>query len=214
MLLYAALMAAMALFMHGYLLGLLQGVLATSALGIVLLAHLAVSGTMNQLSGAWGEDNTRDILGWAKRRRLIYGWIDNLEVQGGDVDHLVATSGGWIAIDSKWHSRTLDGDLVANDAARAASAARRASLVLLSLRHPTSVHPVVVYWGGTRDDIPDRHRMAHTVEFVSGSYLKRWLRDLPAGSVDRRDAKVILRELHTFKAEVRPPDRSLMSKRS
>jgi hypothetical protein len=211
---YAALMAAMAQWMHGYLLGLMHGVLITSVIGMVLLVHLAVSGTMNQLSGAWGEDNTRDTLRWATRRRLILGWVDNLEVDGGDVDHLVATSGGWIAMDSKWHSRSLDGRVVAQDADRATRAARRASLVLRSLRQPATVRPVVVYWGGTRDDIPNLHRTAHGVEFVSGSYLKHWLRDLPAGQVDRRDARSLLRELRDFKTRVRPPNRSLLTKRS
>ncbi len=60
-----------------------------------------------QLSGAYGEYNTRDALRAAHRRHHIWGWIDNLEVQGGDIDHLVLAPSGIYAIDTKWHTTHL-----------------------------------------------------------------------------------------------------------
>ena len=42
--------------------------------GTVLFFSVVISGSMNQVVGSFGEDNTRDVLGWAKRRRLIWGW--------------------------------------------------------------------------------------------------------------------------------------------
>jgi hypothetical protein len=54
------------------------------------------------LSGVYGEDNTRDVLRRARRKRNIWSWIDNLEIQSADVDHLVIAPAGIYAIDSKW----------------------------------------------------------------------------------------------------------------
>ncbi len=75
-----------------------------SAVGLLFLLH---TGASRQLSGAYGEDNTRDALRAAHRRHHIWGWIDNLEVQGGDIDHLVLAPSGIYAIDTKWHTTHL-----------------------------------------------------------------------------------------------------------
>jgi hypothetical protein len=44
---------------------------------MVLAVFHASTGSMNQLAGAWGEDNTADQLRRARRRRLIWGWVNN-----------------------------------------------------------------------------------------------------------------------------------------
>ena len=43
----------------GYLLGLVQGLLVAAFASLVLLAHVTNTGSLNQVSGAWAEDNTR-----------------------------------------------------------------------------------------------------------------------------------------------------------
>lgn len=192
--------------MDGYLQGFMHGFWTTALLALVLLGFLTATGSMNQVTGSWGEDNTRDILKWAMRRRLIYGWVDNVEVQGGDVDHLVATSNGWIAIDSKWHSSGLDATVIERDATRALQAARRARLVLRSLKSADDVRPVAVVWGGNQSDIPEGTQTAHGVDFISGSHLKRWLRNQPRGGGDAQLARTQLRQLAQFRQRVRPPD--------
>jgi hypothetical protein len=211
---YAILMAAMALLADGYFLGLVHGAFTALALAMVGLVHLAATGSLAQLAGAWGEDNTRDLLRWAKRRRLIYGWVDSLEIQGGDVDHLVAAPSGWIAIDSKWHSQSLDRSVVVRDAERATRAARRASLILRSLTRRADARPVVFVWGGTRDELSDLDRMVAGVEFVSGSDLKEWFRRLPTGGTDRRSAIAALRDLRSFRSRVRVSDAPIRDYRS
>jgi hypothetical protein len=209
---YVVLMILLAFLQDGYLLGFVQGVASAALIAMVLIVFMAVTGSIHQLSGAWGEDNTRDILRWAKRRGLIYGWVDNLEVEGGDVDHLVATSSGWIALDSKWHSVSLDGPVITRDAERTIKAARRAVLILRSLKYQAPVRPVAVLWGGSRDDIPELRRVASGVEFVSGSYLKRWLRELPSGELGRELADEILHDLLAFRKTVRPQDKPLLNR--
>lgn len=208
---YSGLMALMAFTSGGYFRGLAHGFLTATFGGMLLTAFVTTTGTIGQVVGAWGEDNTRDILKWARNRRLVHGWIDNVEVQGGDIDHLVATRTGWIAIDSKWHSRSFDAELIAQDAERAKRAARRASLVLRSLRHNTEVRALAVCWGGSRHEIPDGIAIAHDVEFVDGTHLKRWLRELPDGTLDRQTARATLKELRQFRNRVRPENGQLPS---
>jgi len=84
------------------------------------------------LSGVYGEDNTREVLRRARRKRHIWSWIDNLEIQSADVDHLVIAPAGIYAIDSKWHTTDLTSAVLHTDAAAARAAARRASLILRS----------------------------------------------------------------------------------
>src|SRR5690606_126514 len=77
-----------------------------------------------QVRGDLGEVNTRDELKRAKRRRLIWGWVDSITVSTGDIDHLVITRrGGVVAIDSKWRS-----EAVGTDIGRSAASARSAAL--------------------------------------------------------------------------------------
>src|SRR5262245_20436625 len=84
-----------------YARGVGHGVLAASFVWLVRMTF-AATGHSSRLYGQWGEQNTRDVLRSARRRRLIYGSVDNLEVRGGDVDHLVLTRTGALALDSKW----------------------------------------------------------------------------------------------------------------
>ena len=73
------------------------------------------------LRGAWGEENTRSELQRARRKRLIWGWVDSISLRAGDLDHLVVTRhGGLVAVDSKWRNRASD----TVDMARAADKAR------------------------------------------------------------------------------------------
>lgn len=203
---YAIVMAVLSVVLDGYLLGIFHGAATVLFLAMVFVAQITATGSIRHLTGAWGEDNTKDLLRWARHRRLIHGWVDSLEIQGGDVDHLVATPSGWIAIDSKWHSQSLDWSVVARDVSRSTKAARRASLILRSLHQPADVRPAVVLWGGSRDELSDLDRVVDGVEIVSGSDLKDWFRKLPTGGMDRRAAKTALHDLRTFKARVRVPD--------
>ncbi len=102
---------------------------------------------MSRLSGIWGEDKTRDVLRSAKRRGLILGWIDNLEIEGGDVDDLVVASWGAVAVDSKWHTCAFDEASIQRDCSRTLAATRRASLIMRSEGHPTELRTLVVVVG-------------------------------------------------------------------
>jgi hypothetical protein len=204
-LLFACIGALLTLVMSGYLLGMAHGVLAASYLWIVRMTF-AAAGHSSRLYGQWGEQNSRDALRSARRRRYIYGFLDNLEIQGGDVDHLVLTPGGVLALDSKWHGQDITTATLERDRDRAVAAARRAKSILRSLGQMMEVQPVVVVWGGQQSGIPGGAIVRDGVPFVSGNDLARWLRRQRSDErqLSRADSAELLKALRAFRARVRP----------
>ena len=103
------------------------------------------------MRGAWGEENTRDELKRARRRRLIWGWVDSISLRAGDIDHLVVTRrGGLVAIDSKWRNQPTAQDVaaMAQAAARVRLRAEGLTQTLLaserSARHRARANPLTV----------------------------------------------------------------------
>ena len=194
----------MSFLLHGYLLGVAHGVLAGALVWMVVLVFLAFTGSIWQLAGAWGEDNTRDELKHAARQSHIWGSIHNIELANGDIDHLVITAGGVIAIDSKWHVSSRDPSGLTDDVRRATAAAAKAKSVLRSLKRPMDVRPVVVIWGAGQHDVPEGGGQVEGVDVVAGKDLRRWLRDLDSGDLQRDQARVLLANLNRFKRRVDP----------
>ncbi|TDX03094.1 nuclease-like protein [Kribbella sp. VKM Ac-2566] len=141
--------------LHGYLLGAAHGATVTFFVAAVRHLFLVCTGTTRELSGAYGEDNTRDVLRRARRKRHIWNSIDNLEIQSGDFDHLVIAPAGIYAIDSKWHATDLTDAVLDRDVATARAAARRANLILRSVHlQALEAQPLVVVWGRGQRDYP------------------------------------------------------------
>lgn len=171
------------------------------------LAHDAQA--IRHLRGAWGEENTRDELRRARRKRVVWDWVDSITLQAGDIDHLVVTrQGGLVAIDSKWRSHASD----TIDMARAAATARlRAEALAGTLlkgergaRHRStanslSVTSVVVLWGAAQHGVPDGARVDGT-DFVAGRRLGEWLKRLEGQPVDKRAATDLVQRLEDFRA--------------
>jgi hypothetical protein len=66
---------------------------------------------IKHLRGAYGEENTREVLKAAMRRRLIWGCVDSIGLEGGDLDHVVVTRrGGVLVLDSRWRNQTSASD--------------------------------------------------------------------------------------------------------
>lgn len=192
----------------------LLGALQTGAVAAYLhllhtgfLAHDADA--IRHVRGAWGEDNTRSELQRAKRKNLVWGWVDSLGLMYGDIDHLVVTRrGGLVAIDSKWRSST-------NDAAEMARAAQKVRLRAEGLTrdllkgdtrgsrrakvNPLSVTSVVVLWGAAQHRVPDGAKF-DDIEFIAGQKLVAWLAQLDGQPVDQAAAAGILRSLEIQRA--------------
>ncbi|MFC5177498.1 hypothetical protein [Nocardioides taihuensis] len=188
-----------------WLLGGLQvGMVAAYAhvLHLGFLAH--DTDAIRHVRGAWGEDNTRSELQRAKRKRLVWGWVDSLDLLYGDIDHLVVTRlGGLVAIDSKWRNKINDTAEMARSAQKARLRAEGLTRDLLkgdtrgarrAKVNPLSVTAVVVVWGADQHTVPDG-AMIDGVEFVAGRRLVAWLARLDGQPVDQAAAAGILRGL-------------------
>ncbi|MEO5664192.1 MAG: hypothetical protein ABIR39_12990 [Nocardioides sp.] len=187
----------------------LLGALQTGAVGAYL--HLLHTGylahdpdAIRHVRGAWGEDNTRSELQRAKRKKLVWGWVDSLGLQHGDIDHLVVTrKAGLVAVDSKWRSQMSD----TADMARAAQKVRlRAEGVTRDLLkgttrgsrrakvNPLSVTSVLVLWGPAQHGVPDGASV-DGIEFIAGRKFVDWLARVDGQPVDRAAAADIVRSL-------------------
>lgn len=197
-----------------WLLGALPTAMTAVYLHLLHTAFLAHDAeAIWHVRGAWGEDNTRDELRRAKRRRVVWGWVDSLALPVGDIDHLVVTRrGGLVAVDSKWRSRI-------NDAAEMARAAQKVRLRAEALTrdllkgdsrgarrakvNPLSVTAVVVLWGPAQHGVPEGATV-DGIEFVAGRNLVAWLRRLDGYAVDQTAADDVVRQLEArrFSAQV------------
>lgn len=193
-----------------YLLGSLHAVFIAGSLHLLNTAFFAHDWqAIGQLRGAWGEESTRTELERARRKGLIWGWVDSVTLQAGDIDHLVVTkSGGLVAIDTKWRSSTESGPPL--EMAREAQKVKlRAEGVLRSLlaresgghrarSNPLQVTPVVVVWGALQQHIPQGARI-DDIDFVAGREFVRWLRHRDGESVSKQAADDLLRRVEDFR---------------
>ena len=197
---------AFSLLLSGYLLGLAQGFFVSLLATLLLCAFHASTGSIWQMAGAWGEDSTTDELRKAKRRGLIWGFVNGVATSTGDVDHVVVTKrGGIVAVDSKYHAH-LRSDTVQRDLVSAAASARRARLIMLSFGRRVEVAPLAVVWGGAQHLLGPEHKSLGNV--VGGRELVPWLRALEGAHIDKATAKQILAELEDHRRRVHPLHRS------
>ena len=195
-----------------YLLGALHVGLVAAAMHLLHSAFLAHDReAIWHVRGAWGEDNTRSELQRAKRRGVIWGWVDSINLQVGDLDHLVVTRrGGLVAIDSKWRNHVTSDDTteMSRAALRAKSRAEGLARTLLKsergARHrarvqPLTVTPVVVVWGAAQRTVPDG-AVIEGVRFLAGRQLLPWLRELDGEAVPKDAARDVLERLRSYRA--------------
>ena len=152
-----------------------------------------------QLRGAWGEDNTRTELESARKKTLVWGWVDSITLQSTDLDHVVVTRGGGVVVlDSKFRTdvtSTQVADMV-RAAARARSRAEALARTVLKSEHAgrrrtsrtsVTVTPCIVIWGPARHDVPEGHQV-DGVHFIDGTKLGQWLRQLASLPVSEEAA--------------------------
>jgi hypothetical protein len=193
-----------------WLIGALQVGIVAAYLHLLHMAFLANDGdAMRHVRGAWGEDNTRSELQRAKRKRLVWGWVDSLELSYGDIDHLVVTRrGGLVAIDSKWRNKIDDTADMARSAHKVRLRAEGLTRDLLkgdtrgtrrAKVNPLSVTSVVVLWGADQRTVPEGATV-DGIEFISGRKLVDWLARLNGQPVDKAAAANIVRNLEVRRA--------------
>ena len=160
--------------------------LAIAYVALALLSFLVSHPqAMRLLRGSWGEDLTRTELTRLRRRRVSWGHVDSLAVDGGDVDHLVVLRrGGIVAIDSKWRSAWSE-QICADVVLRAGKSARRArGLVATQISTSSGRHrgqvdrgevvALAVVWGPAQEEILE-DLCIDGVHVVPGRRLRSWL---------------------------------------
>ncbi len=197
-----------------YAVGVLHAAVAAAFLHLLNTAVLAHEPrAIHQLRGSWGEDNTRSELDSARRKKLVWGWVDSITLKVGDLDHVVVTrNGGVVVLDSKFHT-AVTGDGIAAMTASAARARTRAEGLARSLlkaeahgrrrasRTSVSVTPCIVLWGPARHGVPDGYHV-DGVHFVDGTRLIEWLRQLPHSPVSKDAAQEFLGKLEDFRTQM------------
>jgi len=197
-----------------YLLGAFQAVVIAICLHLLNVAFLANErDAMRHLRGAWGEENTSTELEAAKRRRVIWGWVDGISLQAGDIDHVVVTRhGGVVVIDSKWRNQANVQDALAMAAAVKKVRLRAEAIALTAVaveraRHRASggsvvIRPAVVLWGAEQHRLPNGVARVDGIDFVAGRHLRKWLRGLEGDDVSKAAAVELVKLLEQFRAKV------------
>ena len=193
----------------GYLLGISQGLILTAAVSLGTWIWLMASDTSLDETQGEAEDASRDALRAAARNGHVLGWVDHLEIASGEIDHLVITPHGPLAVDTAWHSNDRSRTQVSTHIGSASQAAVRARNVLRAIDHRPEVTPVVVVWGPGQDSL-GQPRLIGDVYLVAGRDLASWLGDRATATPtwDRLQARQLLDSLEAFKQRVRPAQQS------
>lgn len=187
--------------------GLLVGILGTSAVAMTLVAFLAFGGGMPWYLGAVGEDLTEEVLAKAEKERSIWGWVSNVELEAGDIDHAVVAPQGLFALESKYiggatvTERRLD--RAADQATRAAGKLRSVARAL-GERLPPTVEPIVVLWGVASLPAETIPAEVSGVRVVRGQELPGVLAGLRSGLVSEDNAERLLADLRAFRERTGP----------
>jgi hypothetical protein len=185
--------------------GLIHGFFITATAALVVFAFLLNGDGAFLIAGALGEPSTREELESSVKLGYVWSAVHNVEAGGRDVDHVVLTPSGVLALESKWRFRGADHRWLTWAAGEAEEAARKARLVLQSkdIEHRTQVRPVLVIWGGARRELPDV-QIINGVDVVCGQALIRWLEQCSRGRLAEDNAEALHRRLSAF-VESRKP---------
>jgi hypothetical protein len=159
---------------------------ASFAAGVFLTASIWLawdlidreSGARSYAAGAGGEALTATALNRLQRCQVLHG----LKFYGFDIDHVVISSGGIAAVETKWTARKVDVSSTSNDrqfGEDLQDATRGANKISLYLRRSAKlekveVQPVLIMWGAGLEDLPGGRTNVDGVEVLIGRQAKEW----------------------------------------
>lgn len=183
----------------GYTTGVVHALMLTSTVAIVSFAFLFAGGGALLLAGSYGESYSQEQIEKAVKKGRVWGAVHNIEIGPMDIDHLVITPAGVLALETKWRFRGATGQWLDGALAQAEASARKARSVLRSkdVGHLTEVRPVLVVWGGGRRELPASQRRCG-VDVVRGDALVEWLRQFDRGPVAEDHAEALHQRLTSF----------------
>jgi hypothetical protein len=109
--------------------------------------------------------------------RKVSGWsvVDNLAFEAEDVDHVVVTPSGVLAVESKHHNHAVSATTAQRDLADARRAARKIRLFLGSVGHSTvQVASVLMVWGPGQPKLAKGFRLVDDVVVVDSEHPELW----------------------------------------
>lgn len=187
----------------GWQAGLFTGAISTSLVLGVLYTVASVSGASSMFNGADAETDTAAALtrlhpaGWAHVSDVYFPLV-------GNTDHVAISPAGIFAIETKFTTRQTrqtpyEKRMLARAGEQAKENARHVRLRLRAKPYAmrTTVHPVVVLWGGW-DDRPDIETVDGTT-FVRGRAVASWAAQLePASDLSAEEGVQALAALHAY----------------
>ena len=189
-----------------YVTGLIHGVVLVATPAIVTAGFLLSGDSALLIAGAYGESFTREEVAVAINRGYVHSAVHNIEPgPPTDVDHLLLTPAGAIALESKWRFYGAGDHWLTGAVAQARAASRKASSVMISkhVGQRMAVRPVLVVWGGAQRELPP-HRMVDGVDVVRGQDLTDWLQQFAHGDLGHAQAAHLNDLLDAF-ARTRQP---------
>ena len=194
-----ACLTAMAYWERSFLSGFLCGMLLTVFVAMVTWAYLTVGDGARYLHGAWAEDWTREELLAAVKRGDAWQVIDNIQLQDGDIDHVLITPGGLLAVETKYYGNGARARYVADHAQGARRSARRVAALLTTVkahRHP--VRPLLVAWGPGARGLADK-TTSEDVVVATGKTIASALKDFATGPLAADHAEALAAALSTYR---------------
>lgn len=183
------------------------GVIVSFGWMIVVVFLANSTKAIYNLRGAWGEDLTRDELKRARRKDLIWGWVDSIELERSDIDHFVVTRrGGIVVVDSKF--RTVLDEGGRQQIMQSAQRLRRrgAGLARTVLeqsygrrrgKSDLSVEIVVAVWGPEGKKLEVDY-WVDDVHVIGGHRLLDWLRTFEGDAIEKDVAEDLLDRVHQW----------------
>lgn len=177
--------------------GFFTGAFLVGVSSVTCFVFVATTGAFGQVLGVMGEGATQDEIARAVKDGLAWGAVHNVEVSGGDVDHLVFVPAGCIAVETKFYGTRFSAGLVDDHALEAhKSAVRARGLMRTAKRCDVPIcAAVLVVWGrlapkglSTRDD----------VTVVHGDQFCDWLRGFQTGPLGEDIAETLRLDLEHF----------------
>lgn len=182
-----------------YTTGFTHALMLTAMLSIFAFAFLFAGGGALLLAGSYGEAYTQEELDRAIKAGRVWSVVHNIELVTMDIDHLVLSPAGVLALETKWRFKGAHRQWLGVAVEQADATARKARSVLRSrdIGHVTQVRPVLVVWGGGRRDLPDA-QVVSGVDVVRVDALADWLRRCDRGLLAQDHAEVLHQRLTSF----------------
>lgn len=189
-----------------YFVGLIHGVVLVATPAIVTAGFLLSGDSALLIAGAYSESFTREEVAVAIKRGYVHRAVHNIEAgPPTDVDHLLLTPAGAIALESKRRFCGASDHWLMGAVAQTRAAGRKASSVMISkhVGQRMAVRAVLVVWGGAQRELP-QHSIVDGVDVVRGQDLTNWLQQFAHGDLGHTQAAHLHGLLEAF-ARTRQP---------